>query len=79
LAVSFFFAAIYYFFQDKDSFNGSGNKTFLDCLYFSLNTQATIGYGDIVPKSEGMRFLVSLQIVTAYSLPLLTVMTNNNF
>lgn len=78
MAVSFFFAAIYYFFQDKNSFAG-GTKTFLDCLYFSLNTQATVGYGDIVPKSEGMRFLVTMQIVTAYSLPLLTVMTNNNF
>lgn len=78
MAVSFFFAAIYYFFQDNNSFSG-GRKTFLDCLYFALNTQATVGYGDIVAKSEGMRFLVAMQIITAYSLPLLTVMTNNTY
>lgn len=73
--MSFFFAAIYYFFQDKNSWNG-GQKSFIDCLYFSLATQATVGFGDITPRSEGMRFLVAVQLATVYSLPLLTVMTN---
>jgi hypothetical protein len=76
LAVSFFFAAIYYFFQDNSSWSDGNVKTFIDCLYFSLVTQATVGYGDITPKSEGMRFLVAMQIIVTYSLPLLTVMTN---
>jgi len=76
LAVSFFFAAIYYFFQDNNSWSDNRSKTFIDCFYFALVTQATVGYGDITPKSEGMRFLVALQIMVTYSLPLLTVITN---
>lgn len=76
LAVSFFFAVIYYFFQDKNSWTDNKTKTFLECFYFSLSIQSTVGYGEVTPESEGMRFIVASQITVAYSLPLLTVITN---
>jgi hypothetical protein len=36
---------------------------FPDALYFSLVTQATVGYGDITPHDDGIRLLASIQVV----------------
>ena len=36
---------------------------FPDALYFSLVTQATVGYGDLTPHDEGIRLLTSVQVV----------------
>ena len=37
--------------------------SFPDALYFSLITVSTVGYGEIVPISTGIKMLVSVQIV----------------
>ena len=37
--------------------------SFPDALYFSLITVSTVGYGEIVPISNGIKMLVSVQIV----------------
>lgn len=37
--------------------------TFPDALYFSLVTQATVGYGDLTPHDDGVRLLASAQVV----------------
>ena len=37
--------------------------SFQDSLYFSLITLATVGYGDIVPRSAVMQVLVAIQVV----------------
>ena len=36
---------------------------FPDALYFSLVTQATVGYGDVTPRDEGIRLLASVQVI----------------
>jgi hypothetical protein len=36
---------------------------FPDALYFSLITQATVGYGDLTPHDDGIRLLASIQVV----------------
>lgn len=36
---------------------------FPDALYFSLVTQATVGYGDVTPHDDGIRLLASVQVV----------------
>lgn len=36
---------------------------FPDALYFSLVTQATVGYGDVTPHDDGIRLLASLQVI----------------
>ena len=36
---------------------------FPDALYFSLVTQATVGYGDVTPQDDGIRLLASLQVI----------------
>jgi uncharacterized membrane protein len=39
-----------------------------DFLYFSAITQTTVGYGDILPNSTGIRLLVVSQILLGYIL-----------
>ncbi len=61
LLVSVFFSLLYYIFLPllegssvlgyKDSSLGTEITSFVDCLYFSVTTQTTVGYGDIVPTS----------------------------
>lgn len=36
---------------------------FPDALYFSLVTQATVGYGDVTPHDDGVRWLASVQVI----------------
>jgi len=43
---------------------GTGREiTFLDSVYFSVVTMSTLGYGDIVPTTNLVRAIVSVQIV----------------
>jgi hypothetical protein len=42
---------------------GPASVTFPDALYFSLVTQATVGYGDLTPQDDGVRLLASTQVV----------------
>ncbi len=41
---------------------------FPDALYFSLVTQATVGYGDVTPHDDGIRLLASVQVVAGQML-----------
>ena len=40
--------------------------TFLDFLYFSVTTQTTVGYGDIVPSSPLTRIITMVQMLMSY-------------
>lgn len=40
--------------------------TYIDFLYFSLISQTTVGYGDILPNSRSIRVMVAAQIIIAY-------------
>ncbi|MCZ4282971.1 potassium channel family protein [Kiloniella laminariae] len=42
--------------------------SFMESLYFSIITLSTVGYGDIVPRSDVARSIVSLQIVVSVML-----------
>lgn len=37
--------------------------TFSECLYFSIATLATVGYGDITPATDAARLLAALQVI----------------
>lgn len=42
---------------------GPATVSFPDALYFSLVTQATVGYGDLTPQDDGVRLMASLQVI----------------
>ncbi|MFN7308092.1 MAG: potassium channel family protein [Alphaproteobacteria bacterium] len=47
-------------------FHGAGGPiwlSFQDALYFSLVTQATVGYGDVTPHDDGIRLLSGVQVL----------------
>ena len=55
----FFFAMIYQTMGMKTHFTGMTTR--LDAFYFSMTTFATVGYGDIIPKSQTAKTIVMLQ------------------
>lgn len=57
------FAAAYYMTEQTTpgSFNESLSRT--DAIYFATTVFSTVGFGDIVPKSETMRVVVMFQMV----------------
>lgn len=62
IAIVFVFALIYFGIKSEENFNGlTKNSTFIDCLYFSLTTASSVGYGDITPTSQIARVLVIIQ------------------
>jgi hypothetical protein len=47
-------------------FHGQGGPIrlgFQDALYFSLVTQATVGFGDLTPHDDGIRLLTGVQVL----------------
>ncbi|MCA3322247.1 MAG: two pore domain potassium channel family protein [Roseomonas sp.] len=47
-------------------FHGQGGPirlSFPDALYFSLVTQATVGFGDVTPHDDGIRLLTGVQVL----------------
>jgi hypothetical protein len=47
-------------------FHGPGGPirlSFPDALYFSLVTQATVGFGDLTPHDDGIRLLTGVQVL----------------
>ena len=74
------FALIYWFlgtsehlyFDKETNDQSSDNITLLNAFYFSIVTQSTTGYGDILPKSKFMRCMTILQLcLTVVALNLL--------
>ena len=48
--------------------NPENNESFFDALYFSVVTAATLGYGDITPEQQWMRFVAPLQAMLGFLL-----------
>lgn len=59
------FSIIYYFLGENNFYNM--NNSYLDSIYFSLVTSTTVGYGDIVPRTDLAKFVVMCQLVVTLS------------
>lgn len=63
------FSLIYMLFPDEDFIFSDEKRTkferihsrFLNRLYFSIMTQSTIGFGDVLPNSDMTRFVAGIQ------------------
>lgn len=57
-----FFSLLYWWVaQTENSFHGIETLTYLDAVYFSIVTQTTLGYGDIVPRDPMAKLVVIFQ------------------
>lgn len=41
-------------------------ERYFDCIYFTIVTHFTVGYGDISPKTKLHRTITMIQIITAF-------------
>lgn len=57
------FASTYFMISFQTPMSFSEPLTRTDALYFTVTTFATVGFGDIVPRSETVRLLVSGQVL----------------
>ncbi|MFC8800757.1 potassium channel family protein [Promicromonospora sp. NPDC057138] len=57
------FASTYFVLSYQAPATFSEPLTRSDALYFTITTFATVGFGDVVPRSEAVRLLVSGQIL----------------
>ena len=61
------FSGLYYYLLTPDDFNGGeGLKSYNDYFYYTIVTHASVGYGDISPKTRKAKMLVSLHIIIAF-------------
>jgi hypothetical protein len=60
IAAIFGFSATFYTFQNFMSYAAPIKMTFADCLYFSIITYTTVGYGDIHAIGD-LRFLAGIE------------------
>jgi len=57
------FATTYYVMSQNDASNFTAPLTRTDALYFTVTIFSTVGFGDISPRAEGARLLVSAQMI----------------
>lgn len=69
-----FFSFVYFihYLYDKDAYHFTSNTidnkeiTYLDFLHFSLVTQSTVGYGEIIAHKRFSKIINSLHIMTIF-------------
>ncbi|MBD8532284.1 MULTISPECIES: potassium channel family protein [unclassified Massilia] len=57
LMIVLVYAAVFFSIRDQISFGEGGANSSMNCLYFSMVTFSTLGYGDILPKTSLARLL----------------------
>jgi hypothetical protein len=65
ILIIIFSLIFYYLFGNKSNWNincENENVSLTDMFYFSTITSFTIGYGDITPKTDQLKYLVILKI-----------------
>ena len=67
LFIVFLFATSYYIVSHYiDESKERDPLTPLDCFYYSLATQTTVGYGDISAKTPAMKIATIMQLMNIY-------------
>lgn len=66
LVVIFIFSIVYYITNRLQDEEERLFESYFDCIYFTICTHFTIGYGDIYPKTKLHRTITMIQIITAF-------------
>jgi voltage-gated potassium channel len=66
VAIVFVYSGLIY--QVEHELNPDNFRTFLDAFYFAVVTMTTVGFGDVVPVSDGGRLLTVMMIFTGIAL-----------
>ena len=67
--IIFLFSIINHFYLSPDDFNGGNTITcYNDTLYHTIITHASIGYGDISPKTNQARLVASIHVIIVFML-----------
>ena len=66
LLIIIIFSIIYYITNKFDSEDEPLFNGYFDCIYFTIVTHFTVGYGDISPKTKLHRTITMIQIITAF-------------
>jgi hypothetical protein len=78
LMVVLVYAAVFFSINDQIAFGKDGLNNPIDCLYFSMVTFSTLGYGDILPKSSLARLLCGSEaLVGAFTMGLVVAGFSN--
>jgi len=68
IILSFIFAFIYNLMDHNEFIGFNEDSYFFDHLYYSITTQATIGFGDIAPISKRAKFVSMIHAFTIFIL-----------
>jgi len=60
------FGVIYFEYGIKDASSQSRSSRLADCVYFSVITWTTVGYGDFVPDSRVSRVVAAYEALWGY-------------
>lgn len=58
------FTGVYYWISQQSTYHFGRPLPLFEALYFSMITQTTIGYGDIVPVSDTAKVVCMFQMLT---------------
>jgi hypothetical protein len=73
IALCGFFCGLYWLAIQKDQNAFINAKSEADLMYFSIITQSTVGFGDIVPRSPHARYLVCIQVLFGHLFNLIVI------
>jgi hypothetical protein len=73
ILIIFYTCIIYSFYSDKNHWydsdtSNTNNLTFFECLYVVFLSFFTLGYGNLIPKSNGMKTIVMFIMLSAFSI-----------
>lgn len=66
--VVYLLAGIVSFSMLEDELEGSSTVTLVDALYFAIVTMTTVGYGDLVPRTVGMKLFTCAFVFIGFGL-----------